>query len=400
MPLKKFLEIQKDERRRLSLSLIVTNNCNLNCTYCYENNVERKEDQMDFAVAKEAIEYYLSRDDGHENVAVEFFGGEPLLAFPLIREITEWFYSKAWKKHAFFSLVTNGTILPSEMKDWLAKYSKDFTVAFTIDGCKKAHDLNRCNSYDSVYSNLPFFKKYWPYQPTKMTINDKTIPYISESVIHLEELEIDFNGGIVLEDIWGDPGNKKELLKVYEDQLAILIDFYDKRPHLNAPAPLFPVFPEFLGNPGAEPDEPPPEHSRFCGAGHEMVTIDVDGSIHACHRFLPICTGRPAAEQPVNWQTEWKPAKCAKCKFIYSCPTCAGFNYEMNGDSGVRTTFHCEAFKLGLLATCKLEALKIEKMKRTEFEKLPEQEKDKYRRRLAVILDIIENGLQEFPSET
>lgn len=75
-----------------------------------------------------------------------------------------------------------------EMKGWLAKYSKDIVAAFTIDGCKEAHDLNRSNSYDLVHKNIPFFKKYWPYQATKFTVNEKTIPYIAESVIHLENL--------------------------------------------------------------------------------------------------------------------------------------------------------------------------------------------------------------------
>lgn len=393
MPLKKFKEVPRDEKKRLSLTLIVTDECNLNCSYCYENCKERKKGKMDLAVAKEAITYYMEREDVHKDVAIDFFGGEPLLAFPLIKEIVEWFLSRFWKKNAYFSLVTNGTVMTEEIKTWLSKYSYILIVAFTIDGCKKAHDINRCNSYESVLLNIPFFKKYWPYQPTKFTINDKTIQYIAESVMYLEQLEIDFNGGIVLENIWGDAEQKKRLLKMYERQLAILVDFYEKKPDLYPPAPLFPVFPEYLGVSANEVDQLKKDNSRFCGAGHEMVTIDVDGTTHACHRFLPICTRKQTADKPVNRQSHWEPVSCARCKLILSCPTCAGLNYQINGDTGIRTTFHCEAFKLGMQATCHLEALRLKKIKSSQFKQLPGPEQDEYRHRLDVVIDIMENEI-------
>jgi sulfatase maturation enzyme AslB (radical SAM superfamily) len=44
----------------------------------------------------------MERDDGHKKVSIEFFGGEPLLGFSLIKEVVEWFYSRSWKKDAFF----------------------------------------------------------------------------------------------------------------------------------------------------------------------------------------------------------------------------------------------------------------------------------------------------------
>lgn len=64
-----------------------------------------------------------------------------------------------------------------------------------------------------------------------------------------------------------------------------------------------------------------------------------------------------------------------------------------NGDTAIRTTFHCEAFKLGMLATCKLEAFRLEQLKKSEFEKLTEEEKNNHRRRLDAVIDIIDNGI-------
>jgi len=335
----------------------------------------------------------MERDDGNEKISIEFFGGEPLLAFPLIKEIVEWFYSRTWEKKAFLGIQTNGTLLTKEMKEWLAKYSKIMTVGFSIDGCKEAHDLNRNNSYDLVYPNIPFFRKYWPHQPAKITINDKTIHYIAKSVIHLENLKLNFNGGLVLEDIWGYGERKKKLLEIYEEQLALLLNFYEKRPQLYPPSPLFAQLPEYLGRPVSEIEQLKKESVRFCGAGHEMVTIDVDGTRYPCHRFLPLCTGRSLPDSPVNRQTGWKPGKCSGCKLIASCPTCAGFNYQVNGDTAIRTTYHCEAFKLGVMASCKLEALRLNQLSESEFANFSEEEKNNRRRRLDAVIDIIENGI-------
>lgn len=393
MPLIKYKKEKEDKKRRLSLSLIVSDRCNISCVYCYEKKSERKKGDMKISTAKEAITHYIEREDGFKNASIEFFGGEPLLAFPLIKEIVQWSLTRKWKKKIFFSLVTNGTILTSEIKEWLAKYSKYITVAFTIDGCKMAHDLNRNNSYDLVYANIPFFKQYWPYQPTKFTLNDKTIPFIAESVIQLENMELNFNGGIVLEDIWGNAEKKAKLLEIYEEQLVILLDFYEKRPHLFPPPPLFPILPESIDMINPETEQSGKELVRFCGAGFEMVTIDVDGTVYPCHRFLPLCTGKPAPVVPVNRQTRWKPDKCSECKLLFSCPTCAGFNYQVNSDTGIRSTFHCEAYKLGLMAQCNLEASRFHQLEESGWEKITEKEKDKYRSRLAVILDIIDSGV-------
>ncbi len=393
MPLidtKKYVE---EEKKRLSLSLVVTSSCNLNCSYCYENKYDRSKEQMDISVAKDAITYYMERDDGHKKVSIEFFGGEPLLGFSLIKEVVEWFYSRSWKKDAFFGIQTNGTLLTEEMKEWLVKYKKKLTVGFSIDGCKEAHDLNRSNSYDLLYSNIPFLKKNWPHQPAKVTVNDRTIPYIAESVIHLEDLNLNFNGGLVLEDIWGDSERKKKLLETYEEQLAILLNFYEKRPHLYPPSPLFSKVPEYIGRPDSEIEQLKKESVRFCGAGHEMVTVDVDGTIYPCHRFLPFCTGRPSPDKQVNTHTQWKPDTCAECTLVASCPTCVGLNYQENGDPAIRTTYHCDAFKLGILASCKLEAVRFNQMTESEFEKLSEEEKGNRIRRLDAIIHIIENGI-------
>ena len=177
----------KKENERRTIVLIVTNQCNLKCKYCYEQHRVKKNDTMDFDTAKKIITKYMNKDDEFDLIEIQFFGGEPLLAFPLIKKIVDWFHTKTWKKKHVFFIPTNGTILTDEMKKWLECNRNDVKLGFSLDGNKTAHNLGRDNSYDRVMKNLPFFKENWPEQILKMTIYEETIPYIADSVIELEE---------------------------------------------------------------------------------------------------------------------------------------------------------------------------------------------------------------------
>jgi len=104
----------------------------------------------------------------------------------------DWFHTKKWYKNHLFFICSNGTILTDEMKTWLEKNKNCVMVGISLDGNKKAHNINRSNSYDQVQKNLPFFLEQWPSQPIKMTINAETLPYVADSIIELEEKEIPF----------------------------------------------------------------------------------------------------------------------------------------------------------------------------------------------------------------
>lgn len=385
-----FKKIQ--HKRARILSLIVTKNCNLKCTYCYEKHDLRDKEFMDISVAKEAIIKYMTADDNYDLVQIEFFGGEPLIGFNFIREIVDWFHTHEWgKKHIFF-IGTNGTILTSEIKNWLLENKSCINVAVSIDGKKEAHDISRDKSYDMVLRNIPFFIENWPHQPAKMTVCAETIPYVADGVIELEEMGINFTANIGFEDFWGDRKEKKRLLAIYEEQLSRLVDFYAKRTDLYPIKPMLGPIPDSLGIPKLEYHKDDNSDVRFCGAGHEMVVVDIDGKTYPCHRFLPWVSGRSVTKTPLNCQKAWKPVECAQCKLIDSCPTCAGYNLEVNGDTGIRTTFHCEAYKAEVLSSATLEAMRL-RNRLSEIHELPQQEKRKIKTRLEAILELIENGI-------
>ncbi len=376
--------------KTLTVSLTVTSNCNLNCKYCYEKHSLRNKEVMDISIAQEAITHFMEKD-GFEIVEFDFFGGEPLLGFDFIREVVDWFHTRSWNKKHIFFISTNGTILTDEIRDWLVKNRGCIQVGLSLDGCKTAHDLCRSNSYDRVMENLPFFRKYWHHQPVKMTVCADTIPYLAESVIQMEEMGIFFTANLAFENHWGNEKKKAKLIETYEDQLSLLVDYYEELPHLFPVSPMLTAIPEYLGVPSyGEID--PQKIKRFCGAGHEMVTIDVYGTRYPCHRFIPWVTQRELPKENANCQEAWKPDKCNECKLIHSCPTCAGYNWEINGDTGYRTTFHCDSFKLEVKASCLLEWKRLHiKLKDNPLK--PSNDLKQYKIRLKAISEFLRDPI-------
>ena len=275
------------------------------------------------------------------------------------------------------------------MKEWMLNNRKHLSVGVSFDGSKSAHNINRDNSYDLVRKNLPFFCKTWPKQPIKMTICAETIPYVKESVTEMEEMGVVFTANVAFENIWGDPDEKKKLLEIYAEQLSQLVDYYAARPELY---PVTIVDRKIESIHLKNDKKTDKEIKRFCGAGHEMVMVDIDGSIFPCHRFSPWISGRPAPKISQNHQSQWKPEECEDCKLLPICPTCAGYNWELNGDSGIRSTFHCEAIKLEVLASAKLQAIRIEQNQK-DLSTLPQEEIHLLKRRADAILEINNNGL-------
>ena len=383
---------EEAENRTRTLSLIVTRRCNLSCSYCFEKQDKRDNTMMDIEDAKKSITYFMQQKDGLDIVLIDFFGGEPLLAFSLIQDIFKWFRSRTWEKKYHFNIGTNGTILNDEMKEWFSRNRKYFSLGLSIDGNRTAHNICRDNSYDLIYPHIEFFKKNWPKQPAKMTICGDTIPYIADSVIELEEMGLHFTANLAFENFWGPPEEKKKLLDIYKEQLDRLVVYYVENSDLYPVFPMLGHFPSYLGIPGFAGSEVN-DCVRYCGAGHEMVVVDVDGEIYPCHRFLPWITGKEAPKGLINRQTRWKPDECANCKIIRSCPTCAGFNWEVNNDTGIRTTYHCESHKLEVLASAKIAAERLNKLPLEYVKSLNNEERGILKQKIRVLFDLLENGI-------
>ena len=137
---------------------------------------------MSFETAKMIVDKEMKMNDGYTSVIFELFGGEPFLAFKVVKQIVEYLeetYSDGERKF-FCYLTTNGTLVKAEQKEWLLKHQKTVGCGLSLDGPQKLHDINRCNSFKDI--DLDFFLKTYPTQSVKMTISKETLPYLYECV--------------------------------------------------------------------------------------------------------------------------------------------------------------------------------------------------------------------------
>jgi uncharacterized protein len=145
--------------------LNVTSRCNLACSYCilggdYDNHSALKQELMSWGTAKKAIDFFTSRADTEGIFRIDFFGGEPLLAFPLIEKATIYLNRifKEREQEVMYSITSNGTIMNDRIIDFLVE--NDVLFQFSIDGEKELHDLNRKfknndrGSFDTILENL------------------------------------------------------------------------------------------------------------------------------------------------------------------------------------------------------------------------------------------------------
>ena len=122
---------------------------------------------MSKEIARSAIDFLLENSGSHYNLDIDFFGGEPLLNFDVVKDTVAYAKSKEeeYKKHFNFTLTTNGLLLDDEVIDYLNENMKN--VVLSLDGRKEKHDqfrktLNGKGSYDAVVPKFQnFVKKTW-----------------------------------------------------------------------------------------------------------------------------------------------------------------------------------------------------------------------------------------------
>ncbi len=331
-----------------NLTLLVTEDCNLRCRYCFEKN--KRPTKMNFEVAKKTIDKYLMREEGPTAVSIDFCGGEPLLEFEMIKKVFEYTVLGSWGKKFRFSLGTNGTIMTEEMKQWFIRHPC-FQISISLDGTKEVHDHNRSGSYDTLIKNIDFFKQYD--QSVKMTISSFTIPRLADSIIHIHELGMKPEANVVFEDVWGSTEEKNKLLYVYAKELDKLVNFYLKNPELNVPRLLSHRIDLLVSQYEYGLEE------KFCGSGKYMCAVMPDGKEYPCHRFGPLGSKTPIQKMDPG-QKIIGPTKCIECGIRRLCHSCLGANLEICGSVNIRTTAHCEFLKLEVLASAKLAAKRLE----------------------------------------
>lgn len=136
-------EEKKEEITLNGLTLMIIQECNLRCTYCYGEGGEYQDrGKMSLETAKKSIDFLIGNSKNKE-LLICFLGGEPLMNFPLIKDVVAYCnkYENDKPIHFKYTITTNGTIWNDEIEKFLRE--KHFTVQISVDGNKDVHNCNR-----------------------------------------------------------------------------------------------------------------------------------------------------------------------------------------------------------------------------------------------------------------
>lgn len=326
--------------KRKSIMLLITYKCNLHCSYCYEPKIQNF--KMSVSKAKQLISEYLNRFGKTSPVEIQFMGGEPLLEFSLIKEVSEWLWDNGFDKgdNMLFA-PTNGTLLNDEKKEWFVSNKKRFTLGLSFDGDQVMQNTNRSDSYHKV--DLKFFAATWPGQSVKMTISPSTVSHLAEGVSFLHATGFRY----ISADLAMGPSvhwNKDSLLE-YKYALKKLSDYYLENPDIIP----FSMLRLNLSDVGTV------KPAKTCGCGEDLICIDWTGKEYACHLFSPVSLPVDKANESkliydFHNHQQFISSICGKCLLYNICSHCYGMNYLCTGDVNQSSPFHCKAFKILFVA--------------------------------------------------
>jgi uncharacterized protein len=278
-----------------ALCLHVAHDCNLRCKYCFgkTGNFGMTRELMPLGVAKAAIDFLLDKSGPRRNLNVDFFGGEPLLNFDVVKATIEYCDEKAKPlgKHVDFTVTTNCVLLDDQVASFLNE--RNVLVVLSIDGRREINDRMRVmpggrGSYDHVAPKLAKFIRtrdpdsYY----VRATYTRHNLDFASD-VLHLAELGAK---SISAEPVVGGSGREygiqPEDLSAIEAEYENLTRLFVDR-HGSGRGFLFYHF-------NIDLDGGPCLKRRLsgCGAGIDYLAVSPGGDIYPCHQFV----GKPEFE--------------------------------------------------------------------------------------------------------
>lgn len=276
-----------------SMCLNVAHDCNLRCEYCFAQTGDFGGERcvMPPETGRKAIDFLIEKSAERENLELDFFGGEPLMAWDTVVETVNYARSieKQHNKHFRFTITTNGVLLDDEKIDYINREMSN--VVLSLDGRREVTDrirktLNGKSVYDVI---VPKFQKLVEQRGDKdfyirATFTKYNLDF-TEDVLHLR--------GLGFEQLSAEPvvTDEKEAYALTEDDLPRIFEEYDK---------LCGVMAERQNDKDAEKfnffhfmidlDQGPCAIKRLrgCGCGNDYVAVDPHGNIFPCHQFVGI----------------------------------------------------------------------------------------------------------------
>ena len=327
-----------------ALCLHICHDCNLRCRYCFadEGAYHSRREFMSLETAKKAIDFLIANSGARRVLETDFFGGEPLMNFDVVKETVYYAKAEAAKrgKEFRFTLTTNGLLLKDDVAEFLNREMDN--VVLSLDGRKEVHDAvrrtaNGKGSFDLVIENLKKFvqirgdKSYY----VRGTFTAKNLDF-AKDVLFLADSGFE---SISLEPVVTDIPD----LAIGAEQLPRIAAEYDKLcdAYLSRLAE-GKGFSFFHFNVDLEGGPCLAKRVSACGAGNEYFSVVPNGDIYPCHQFAgdaefrmgSVYEGKldPAIRERFRSSCLFTRKKCESCFAKYICSGgCSANNYHFNG---------------------------------------------------------------------
>ena len=272
-----------------ALCLHVAHTCNLNCSYCFASQGKYHGDRalMSFETGKRALDFLIENSGTRTNLEVDFFGGEPLMNWDVVKKLVEYARSveKQHHKNFRFTLTTNGVLIDDDVIDFCNKEMSN--VVLSLDGRKEIHDRFRVDyagngSYDKI---VPKFQKLVKARGGKNYYMRGTFthsnPDFTNDVFHMADLGFT---ELSMEPVVCAPNDPSALteddIKVVMEQYEILAKEMIKRDKEGRGFTFYHYMIDLTGGPCIY------KRISGCGSGTEYMAVTPWGDLYPCHQFV------------------------------------------------------------------------------------------------------------------
>ena len=342
-----------------ALCLHVSHTCNLTCDYCFAQagRYHGEEALMSFEVGQRALDFLLEHSGSHKNLEVDFFGGEPLLNWQVVKDLVAYARERerALGKHFRFTLTTNGVLIDGDVIDFCNREMTN--VVLSLDGRREVHDrlrrtVNGRGSYDIV---VPKFQQFAQARGEKNYYMRGTVthynPDFTQDLYHMADLGF---YSLSMEPVVCTPDSEyaltaEDIERVKGEYEALAIEMARRRGTPRA-------FTFYHYNLDLKHGPCIYKRVKGCGSGTEYLAVTPTGELYPCHQFVgepEFCMGdvRDGVTRPdirarfAGCTLQTKP-ECRDCWAKYWCAGgCAANAYHACGSIQGVYKEGCELFK-------------------------------------------------------
>ncbi len=342
-----------------ALCLHIAHTCNLNCSYCFASQGKYNGERavMSFEVGKRALDFLIENSGTRHNLEVDFFGGEPLMNFDVVKQLVAYARSieKEKNKNFRFTLTTNGMLIDDDVIDFANREMSN--VVLSLDGRKEIHDRFRVDyagkgSWEKI---VPKFQKLVEARGGKNYYMRGTFTHANPDFLNdiKTMLDLGFNE-LSMEPVVcaeSDPSaltaeDMPVILKQYEELAELMIE----RRKEGRPFTFYHYMIDLSGGPCIY------KRISGCGSGTEYMAVTPWGDLYPCHQFVgdekyklgDIYNGVDNKEVQDEFRScnVYARSECRDCwARLYCSGGCAANAYHSTGSVKGVYKYGCELFK-------------------------------------------------------